>query len=108
MILDAAHRGQCTYEQVVQWMCETPAKLYRMKGRGVIQAGAFADLALVDLKAKHTIRNEEQLTKCKWSPWDGKTVTGRSVTTVVNGEVAFEDGVVCSDLRGHELQFEPQ
>jgi dihydroorotase len=107
MILDAAHRGMCTYEQVVQWMCETPAKLYRMKGRGVIETGAFADLALVDLKAKHTIRNEEQLTKCKWSPWDGQTVTGRSVVTVINGTVGYEDGAVVEGLRGHQLQFEP-
>jgi dihydroorotase len=97
----------CTYEQVVQWMCETPAKLYRMKGRGVIETGAFADLALVDLKAKHTIRNEEQLTKCKWSPWDGQTVTGRSVVTVINGTVGYEDGAVVEGLRGHQLQFEP-
>lgn len=106
MILDASSRGLCTLEQVALWMCENPAKIYRIKGRGVIEIGAFADLTLVDPNAKHTIRNNEQLTKCGWSPWHGKEVTGKAVLTVSNGQVVYENGHVNDAVRGKELLFE--
>jgi dihydroorotase len=106
MILDASSRGLCTLEQVALWMCENPAKIYRMKGRGVIEPGAFADLTLVDPKARHTIRNEEQLTKCGWSPWHNREITGRAELTVVNGQIVYEQGKVNDAIRGREIAFE--
>ncbi|MBX3460746.1 MAG: dihydroorotase [Planctomycetes bacterium] len=106
MILDASSRGLCTLQQVALWMCENPAKVYRIRGRGIIQPGAFADLALVDANARHTIANAEQLTKCGWSPWDGRTVTGKAVLTVCNGQIVYEDGKVNDAVRGRELAFE--
>lgn len=105
MILDASSRGLCTLEQVALWMCEKPARIYGMKGRGVIQPGAFADIALVDVKASNTIRNEDQLTKCGWTPWHGRTITGKPVLTVVNGQVVFENGQVNDNIRGRELMY---
>jgi dihydroorotase len=87
-------------------MCENPAKAYKIKGRGRIDVGCFADIALVDAKARHTVRNEEQLTKCGWSPWHGETLTGRAVQTIVNGEVVYADGKVNDGVRGLELVYE--
>ena len=66
----------------------------------------LSNLALVDAKAKHTVRNEEQLTKCGWSPWHGVTLTGRAVQTIVNGEVVYADGKVNDGVRGQELLYE--
>lgn len=106
LILDAASRGLCSLEQVALWMCENPAKAYKIKGRGRIDVGCFADIALVDAKARHTVRNEEQLTKCGWSPWHGETLTGRAVQTIVNGEVVYADGKVNDGVRGLELVYE--
>ncbi|MCB9895127.1 MAG: dihydroorotase [Planctomycetes bacterium] len=105
LILDASSRGLCTLEQVVQWMCENPAKAYRMKGKGFIEPGCDADLALVDANAEHVIRNEEQLTKPRWSPWHGKKLKGRAVTTVVRGQVVYENNTVNDDVRGAEIQY---
>lgn len=105
MILDASSRGLCTLEQVALWMCENPARIYRMKGRGIIQPGAFADIALVDAKASHTLDNKDQHTKCAWTPWHGRTITGKPVLTVVNGQVVFENGHVNDNIRGRELLY---
>jgi dihydroorotase len=105
LMLDAAHRGLCSLEQVARWMCEAPADIYRIKGRGRVRRGYFADLVLVDANARHTVRNEEQLSKCKWSPWHGTELTGKAVLTVCNGQVVFEDGQVNDGVRGRELTY---
>jgi dihydroorotase len=105
LILDASSRGLCTLEQVAKWMCEGPARAYALNGKGFIEPGMDADLALVDVNAIHEVRNEEQLTKCGWSPWHGQKLKGRATMTIVNGEIVYEDGKVNDSVRGRELLY---
>lgn len=105
LILDASSRGLCTLEQVAQWMCEGPARAYALKGKGFIEPGMDADLALIDVSAIHEVRNENQYTKCGWTPWHGQKLKGRAVTTIVNGEVVFESGKINDAVRGRELLY---
>lgn len=105
LTLDAASRGLCTLEQAALWLCENPARCYGMKGRGIIDIGAFADLALVDTRALHTVRNEDQLTKCGWTPWHGQTLRGRCELTVCNGSIVHEAGRVTDQPCGREIEY---
>ncbi|MCA8995477.1 MAG: dihydroorotase [Planctomycetaceae bacterium] len=105
LMLDAAHRGVCTLREVVAWMCESPARIWHVANKGAIRVGYDADLVLVDLEKRQTIRDEEQLTKSRWSPWDGVTLTGWPVRTWVMGQTAFQDGSVNTDCRGREAEF---
>lgn len=106
LMLDSMHQGRCTLEQVVHWMCDAPARVWDIVDRGRIAEGYFADLVLVDLSKQHTVRNAEQATKCGWSPWDGVTLTGWPVRTIVNGQTVFADGRLNDNIRGRELQFD--
>lgn len=106
LMLDAAHRGLCTVEQVVSWMCDAPARVWDIVNKGRITPGYDADLVLVDLQKFATIRNSEQATKCGWSPWDGVTLTGWPVQTIVLGETVFKDGILNDNHRGSEIQFD--
>lgn len=105
LMLDAANRGLCTLEQIVSWMSANPARIWHLERKGAIQVGYDADLVLVDLQKRETIRNSEQLTKSRWSPWDGVTLTGWPVRTWVLGRTAFCDGRVNPDCRGREVTF---
>jgi dihydroorotase-like cyclic amidohydrolase len=72
---------------------EAPAKTYGLWPRkGRVAAGADADLVLVDPTAVRTIRNQDVLSKAGWSPFDGRTVTGRVVKTFLRGVLVAEDG----------------
>lgn len=89
LMLDQVNQGRCSIEQVVAWMCEAPARVWNIKNKGKIEAGYDADLVLVDMNLKRTIRNEDQQTKCGWSPWEGETLKGWPVATWVMGAEVF-------------------
>jgi dihydroorotase len=106
LLLDQVHKGRCTLEQVVQWMCDAPARVWDIVDKGRIAVGYDADLVLVDLAKTAEIRNEEQETKCRWSPWHGVTLTGWPVRTWVLGHEVFRDGRFDESRRGQEARFD--
>lgn len=106
LMLDQVHRGRCTLEQVVHWMCDAPARVWDLVDKGRIAVGYDADLVLVDLQKSAEIRNEEQETKCRWSPWHGTTLTGWPVRTWVLGHTVFNAGRFDETRRGQEALFD--
>jgi dihydroorotase len=112
LFLNQVSQGRCRLEQVVRWMCEAPAAVWNLKDKGHLLPGYDADLVLVDLQAKRTIRNQDQQTKCGWSPWDGETLTGWPVMTMVRGEWVFrqrqssDQPWFAAEPRGQEIQFD--
>jgi len=106
LMLDQVHRGRCTLAQVVHWMCEAPARVWDIVNKGRIARGYDADLVLVDLNREQTIRNEQQQTKSRWSPWDGTTLRGWPVRTWVLGREVYRDGRLDETARGREARFD--
>lgn len=106
LILNEVNRGRCSIEQVARWMCDAPARVWDIVGKGRIEVGYDADLVLVDLNKAATVRNADQETKSRWSPWDGVTLTGWPVRTWVQGQEVFRDGKINDAIRGREAQFD--
>ncbi|MBI1314245.1 dihydroorotase [bacterium] len=106
LLLDQVNRGNCTLERVVAAMCDAPARVWDIVGKGRIEEGFDADLTLIDLNLTQTIRNEDQLTKCGWSPWHGVTLKGWPIRTIVMGQTVFADGKVRADQHGDEARFD--
>ncbi|TAE52739.1 MAG: dihydroorotase [Nostocales cyanobacterium] len=105
LMLTAAMEGKCTVAQVVNWMSKAVATAYGIPNKGEITPGYDADLVLVDLDNYKPVRNEEMLTKCGWSSFEGWNLTGWPVTTIVGGEVVYDKGKVNTQVRGQALQF---
>lgn len=95
LMLNEVNRGRCSLTQIAAWMSEAPASIWNMQRKGKIEVGYDADLVLVDMNLKREIRNEDQQTKCRWSPWAGETLQGWPVKTWVMGQEVFQfkDGV---------------
>jgi dihydroorotase len=106
LMLDCVNAGICSLESVVHWMCDAPARVWDMVGKGRLAEGYDADLVLVDLGKKQTVRNENQQTKCGWSPWDGVTLQGWPIRTIVGGKTVFLDGHFDESIRGNEINFD--
>ncbi len=105
LMLTQAMQGRCTVQQVSHWMSTAVAQAYKIPNKGAIAPGYDADLVLVDLTTYRPVQRQELLTKCGWSPFEGWSLTGYPVTTIVGGQIAFEHGTVNSQVRGQALQF---
>jgi dihydroorotase len=106
-MLDRASQGLCTYADLAKWMCEGPARLYAMVGKGRIAPGMDADLTLVDPKAEKKVENGKLQTKVNWSPFNGMTLRGWPVSTWVRGHRVFHEGQVDTTHRGRALRYDP-
>lgn len=105
LMLTQAAQGRCTVAQVANWMSAAPAKAYRISNKGAIAPGYDADLVLVDLENYRPVLAENLSTKCGWSPFEGWSLTGWPVVTIVGGRVAFDRGQLNLEVRGDALKF---
>lgn len=105
LMLTAAAEKRCTLHDLVGWMSSNPAHIFRIPNKGQIRVGYDADLVLVDLQSRYTLKNRAMHTKCGWTPFDGKAVQGRPIVTIVNGQIAYREGDFSSEVTGKQLQF---
>lgn len=106
LMLQYVKEGKISIEKVVEKMCHAPAKCFQIAERGFIREGYFADLVLVDMNDITTVNKSNILYKCDWSPFEGHDFPAAIRYTLVNGEVAFEDGKINTSVRGKRLSFD--
>lgn len=90
-MLEMHHRGVVSIEKVVEKMCHNPAILFEIEKRGFIKEGYYADLVLVDLNNPWTVKKENILYKCQWSPFEGTTFKSRITHTFLNGTLVYQN-----------------
>jgi len=105
-MLELAKKGYFTVEQVVRKMCHAPADLFKIRQRGYIREGFYADLVLVNPKQSLKVTPDIILSKCGWSPFEGQTFSHSIAKTWVNGQLVYDQGVVYTHVRGKRLMFD--
>jgi dihydroorotase len=104
-MLEFCHLGKISLESVVHKMSHAPAICFKIKKRGFIRPGFFADLVLVDLNSPWTVDKSNIISKCKWSPFEGYTFHSRVTHTFVNGNLVFDNGIIDESAKGKRLAF---
>lgn len=107
IMMELYHQKKISLEKIVEKMCHAPAVLYRIKDRGFIRKGGFADLVLVDPADPWTVSKENLLYKCGWSPFEGTKFSSRVTHTFVNGNAVYRNGKIDEKPRGKRLEFNP-
>ncbi len=105
-MLEFCAQGLFTLEQVVDKMCHAPARRFQVARRGFLREGYFADIVLVDPESPWTVGPENILYRCGWSPFEGVLFSHRITHTLVNGHVAYKNGVLDDSILGEALTFE--
>ena len=105
VMFDLAARGELSHELIVERACHAPADLYGVVDRGYIREGYFADLIIVDPARPYLVDKSNLLAKCHWSPFEGHEFTASVDTTIVNGEIVWDDGSLTGNIAGQRLEF---
>ena len=104
-MLELYHREKISLEKIVEKFAHNPAILFRIKERGFIREGYKADLVLVDLNFPWTVKKENLLYKCGWSPLEGTNFKSRITHTLVNGVVVYEGSKLQNRGKAERLEF---
>ena len=92
LLLTMVRKNKITINQVVSLLSEKPAKIYGLSDRGRLETGLVADLTIVDYNRLFKIDASKFKTKAKFSPYNGWDVYGKSVKTIVNGTLVYDEG----------------
>jgi len=106
-LLEHHHEGRLSLERIVRKTSHNVAELYRLAARGFIREGYWADLVLVDLGTPTDVTREQVLSKCGWSPFEGVRFRSNIATTIINGEIAWQDGGLTGAIPGRRLEYLP-
>lgn len=98
--------GKITLEKIAKKMSHDVATCFRIKDRGFIREGYYADLFLLDTNRSITVSKENILAKCGWSPLEGRNMRGVITHTFVNGEMAWSNEKVHDHIRGMRIAFD--
>ncbi|OMQ12742.1 dihydroorotase [[Flexibacter] sp. ATCC 35103] len=105
-MFEAHHQGKITVEKIVEKMCHNPAKIFKIEKRGFIKEGYFADLVIVNPSLPWSVKPENILAKCGWSPFENYTFKSRITHTFVNGELVYNNFKVKDVRNGKRLLFD--
>ena len=85
VLLTIAEEEEIPLERIASVFSEKAAEIYGLE-RGKIQTGWYADLVIFDLEKNFVVRNEDQLGKCGWTPYEGETLKGVIEDVIINGK----------------------
>jgi dihydroorotase len=105
VMFEAFHQGKISIEKIVEKMAHNPAKIFKIEKRGFIKEGFYADLILVNPAMPWSVKKENILYKCGWSPLEGTTFKSRITHTFVNGQLVYQNAKVNEAKAGKRLLF---
>ncbi len=89
LALELHHNGSLPLMRVLEMMTAAPARLLGLDA-GRLEAGAPADLTVIDPDTPWRLSEDGLIAKSKNTPFDGRPVQGRAVRTVVAGHTVYE------------------
>ena len=83
--------GEWTLQQLVDYITIKPAQVFDLP-YGTLTEGAVADLTLINLEDAYEIKAQDFLSKSSNTPFLGEKVYGKTLFTMVDGEIRYEEG----------------
>lgn len=81
--------GEITLEKLIDLMCYGPSGILKL-GRGGMNVGDDADLAVFDLDNEFVFEKDKMLSKSRNTPYDGWKLYGETILTVMGGKITYE------------------
>ena len=105
-LLEQYHDGIFDLPLIAEKTAHAPARLFRLKDRGFIREGYWADLTLIDLNRRHIVDSQPLFSRCGWSPFAGLNFRSSVEATIVSGHLAFYQNLVDPQPFGMRLEID--
>jgi len=99
LLHEGLHQRQIPLEKLMRITSRLPAEIYRLPGKGSIAIGNDADLVIVDPNLKKTVDPNTQESFADYSPYEGMTLKGWPVRTLIRGRTVAQDGKITEAAR---------
>lgn len=97
--------GRLSLERFVDLTSAGAQRVFGIAGKGRLAEGYDADLTIVDLKARRTIRHDDMASRVGWTPFDGFEAVGWPVMTVIRGRLVMRDDQLVTEGAGAPVRF---
>lgn len=106
LLLDHMAAGRLTLARLVDLTSAGAQRLFNLAGKGRIAVGYDADLSIVDLAGTMTVTKDWLASRCGWSPFEGMTLSGRVVGTIVRGRRVMWENELFGPPAGAPIRFQ--
>ncbi|MFN8416678.1 MAG: dihydroorotase [Cytophagaceae bacterium] len=106
VLLTLRKKGELSIESIVQKTSHNPAEIFRIKQRGYIREGYYADLVLIDLNHHVNMDTNKLYYKVGWSPFDNDKLQNPIRKVIVNGAIVLDEDGFTGQKDSMRLQFD--
>lgn len=104
LMLHAVHEKRLDMGRLARICSRNPAAAFNLRNKGSLAVGRDADIVLVDMRKKLRITAENRLSKCGWTPFEGKEVYGKIENVLLRGKLAYDgENVTAEKGSGREI-----
>ncbi len=105
IMLDHVNAGRLSLERFVDLTSHGPNRVFGLARKGRLAVGYDADLTIVDMKKERTIEDAWIASVSQWTAFDGKTVTGWPIGTIIRGRRVMWDDEITGAAQGEPISF---
>ncbi|HDO52852.1 MAG TPA: dihydroorotase, partial [Rhizobiales bacterium] len=105
VMLDHVNAGRLSLERFVDLTSHGPQRIFGIACKGRIAAGYDADFTIVDMAQKRTIEDDWIASKCGWTPFAGRRVTGWPKGTIIRGRRVMWEDEILGEAGGEPVRF---
>jgi dihydroorotase len=105
-LLEHYHDGILTLQNLIQKASHSVADTFKIKDRGYIREGYWADLVVVDLDKGSSVKKEDIISKAGWSLYEDSEFRSSIYATIVNGNLVYINNKVRSGTNGKRVKFD--
>ena len=86
-------------------MTENTSKIFGINNKGLLEENYDADFVIIDLNDNSEIEEKDIITKAAWSPYLGFKRGGKVLTTIVRGNIVYNNGIFSDKMIGKEISY---
>ena len=109
MLSQGYNKGRLTLSQIAALTSYNAAQIFDVSDKGAIEVGKDADMVIVDVNKTKHITPDIIHDNLDWILYEGWDITGWPVTTILRGEVVFDDDkVIAKSGNGKYIPRKPR